>query len=94
MTGAEDGEWLYANDHRVDCGIYIVLSFGNIPSKGLSKPPPGIVVPKTPDDLRVRLEASSASTLQGRVRIVVLDLVRPGGPGETAATVHGVVRNS
>ncbi|MGH0003967.1 NACHT domain-containing protein [Pseudovibrio ascidiaceicola] len=68
---------LYSNDRRAGYGIYVVLWFGKDTSKKLRKPPQGIEVPKTADELQKALIAISNSAREGRTAIIVLDLTRP-----------------
>lgn len=68
---------LYINDARAEAGIYLVLWFGANSVKAPKAPPAGIERPTSAADLRTRLSERSATTLEGRVAVVVLDLERP-----------------
>ena len=69
---------LYNNDQHADRGIFLVFWFGKGSGKDLKLPPAGTSVPGTPEELREALTATSEAVRRGRVRVVVLDLVRPG----------------
>jgi hypothetical protein len=68
---------LYVNDWRAQCGIYLVLWFGTRSQKPPKDPPPGISSPVNAEELRRQLVECSATTREGRVEVVVLDLERP-----------------
>lgn len=68
---------LYVNDWRAEAGIYVVLWFGKGTTKPLKRSPGRAADPDTPEDLRQALEAGSAVTQTGRVKVVVLDFERP-----------------
>lgn len=70
-------ERLYVNDWRAEAGIYLVLWFGAGTTKPLKRPPGGAPAPTTPEALQSALTAGSAQAQTGRVKVVVLDLVRP-----------------
>jgi hypothetical protein len=70
---------LYTCDWRAEGhGIYLVLWFGDqkAQNKRLRSPSKGTKSPKTADELREMLTAGSRSAREGRVDVVVLDLVR------------------
>jgi hypothetical protein len=72
-------EKLYSNDWRADRrGIYLVFWFGQeVPTnKKLKSPGRGIDKPATAEELRLALNERSLAAKEGRVEIVVLDLVR------------------
>lgn len=68
---------LYANDHRAERGIYLVLWFGGAAAKALKAPPEGVPRPQTAGELRDALASLSVSTGDGRTEIIVLDITRP-----------------
>jgi hypothetical protein len=68
---------LYTNDHRAERGIYLVLWFGPGTTKPLKAPPDGVTSPHNADDLRDAMVSLSASTGDGRTKILVLDITRP-----------------
>lgn len=68
---------LYTNDWRAERGIYLVLWFGVDSPKRPSKPPADIEAPMSADELREALAERSATTREGRTKIVVLDFTRP-----------------
>ena len=73
-------EWLYGNDWRAERkGIYLVFWFGEKVPKNKKPMPPikGINRPSTADELRASLIENSKAASQGRIEVVVLDLVRP-----------------
>ena len=68
----------YAVDWQAgDCGVYIVLWFGNVPRKNLPKHPDGLPRPKTPDLLEEMLKARLPEALHSSIDIFVIDLSRP-----------------
>ncbi|MEC4876866.1 hypothetical protein MXF29_14800 [Pseudomonas sp. NC26] len=72
-------EALYTRDWRAEGrGIYLVLWFGDqkSPNKRLKSPGKGAFTPQTADELREFLVTESKSAREGRVIVVVLDLVR------------------
>lgn len=70
-------ERLYVNDWRAEAGIYLVLWFGAGTTKPLKRPPGGAPAPTTPEALQSALTAGSAQAQTGRVKVIVIDLVRP-----------------
>ena len=68
---------LYVNDWRAECGIYLILWFGTGSPKALKPPPRGIARPGSAEELRNALMQRSATTRDGRVEVIVLDLERP-----------------
>lgn len=71
---------LYSNDWRAQRkGIYLVFWFGEkVPqNKNLKSLGRGSKRPSTADELRLALIENSEVAKQGRIEIVVLDLVRP-----------------
>lgn len=75
-TAADDQlSHLYVEDWRAERGIYLVLWFGIDPK--MPKPPAGVAVPTTPEELRQALIATSVAARRGEVDVVVLDLTRP-----------------
>lgn len=68
---------LYVNDWRAERGIYLILWFGQSPVKPLRRPPKGINLPATAEDLRRALGDQSVAARDKRTEIVVLDLTRP-----------------
>jgi hypothetical protein len=66
---------LYINDWRAERGVYLVLWFG---TEDVRLPPDGGPKPKTAQELREALSATSNAVLGGPVDVVVLDLTRPG----------------
>jgi len=70
---------MYAIDWRADgCGIYLVLWFGpHVPeNKRLYSPPRGTELPHSPEQLCDMLVSTSRAALEGRVKVVVLDVSR------------------
>lgn len=69
---------LYASDWQAgQHGIYLVLWFGDqVPNNKRLKNLRGQDLPRTPDELREALTASSRAAQQGRIAIFVLDLER------------------
>lgn len=76
-TAADDQlDKLYSVDWRTERrGIYLILWFGE--HARLTKPPTGMDVPTTPDELRLAVAANSEACRNGLVKVVVLDLTRP-----------------
>lgn len=68
---------LYVNDWRAERGIYLVFWFGTESPKPPRAPPRGTPRPTDAEELRTALAARSATTQDGRVEIIVLDLERP-----------------
>lgn len=68
---------LYTNDHRAERGIYLVLWFGSYSTKPPKSPPNGVAPPLDAVALRDALARVSASTSDGRTKILVLDITRP-----------------
>ena len=68
---------LYANDHRAERGIYLLLWFGRAAAKAPKAPPGGVPPPQTASELRDALASLSVSTGDGRTEIIVLDITRP-----------------
>lgn len=74
----------YARDWRAfGRGVYLVLWFGNVTKKKLTKHPNGLPPPKTPADLRLMLEDQLTEAERLRIDVVVLDLSRPTQPVKT-----------
>lgn len=69
---------LYATDWQAEHhGIYLVLWFGDqVPENRRLRNPRRQDLPKTPDELREALTASSRAAQQGRIAVFVLDLER------------------
>jgi len=76
-TAADDQlDRLYVNDWRAERGIYLILWFGSGSPKKLKAPPRGVARPASAEELRDALTQRSATTRDGRVDVVVLDLER------------------
>lgn len=68
---------LYVNDWRAERGIYLVFWFGTNSAKPLKAPPKGTPRPDCAATLQSLLKDRSATTRDGRVEIIVVDLTRP-----------------
>lgn len=67
------------NWHAKGRGAYIVLWFGNVPTKNLPAHPDGRARPKTPDDLRTMLIDRLPENLRNVIDVYVVDVSRPAG---------------
>ena len=70
----------YAVDWQADGrGTYVVLWFGDVPDKQLSKHPEGLEAPASPGDLRRMLIERLPEARRGWIDIFVMDVSRPSG---------------
>lgn len=76
----------YCRDWRTDGhGIYLVIWFGNVPGKNLTKRSDGGALPSDPNQLREQLLHSLSDGERARIDVVVLDVSKP------VARVDGIV---
>lgn len=68
----------YAREWRAgECGVYIVLWFGDVRNKQLRRHPDGLARPETPRELQELLSARIPEARRSQIDVVVMDVTRP-----------------